>query len=127
MSDQLDLDQISQDVEVVQKQTGLTRSMWQHLRLVVKMFASRDVPLFLKLIPVAAVIYIISPLDFVPDVIPVMGQLDDIGIFLLGMKMFIDLSPQNVVDDIMNGIRFDDGELVLTEKNPEPVIIIDQK
>ena len=125
MSDQVDLDQIAQDVEVVQKQTGLTRSMWQHLRLVAKMFVSRDVPLFLKLIPVAAAIYILSPLDFVPDVIPVMGQLDDIGILLLGMKMFIDLSPKHVVDDIMNGIRLDDGDMVLTEKSPEQTIVID--
>ena len=126
MSNKLDINQISQDVETVQKQTGLTRSLWQHARLVWRMFRSGDVPLVLKLLPIAAVAYIISPLDFVPDAIPALGQLDDIGILLLGLKLFIDMSPQAVVDSIMDGIRLDDGDLVLNEKEPDQVIIINQ-
>lgn len=127
MNNQLDINRVSQEVADVQKQTGLTRSVWQHARLVWRMFRSREVPLVLKLLPVAAVVYILSPLDFVPDTIPALGQLDDIGILLLGLKLFIDMSPQQVVDDLMTGIQLDDGELVLDEKEPEQVIIIDQQ
>jgi uncharacterized membrane protein YkvA (DUF1232 family) len=126
MSNKLDLNEISNSVDDVQKQTGLTRSLWQHTRLVWRMFRSKDVPLVLKMLPIAAVAYVLSPLDFVPDTIPALGQLDDIGILLLGMKLFIDMAPQHVVDSIMNGIRLDDGDMVLTEKEPDQVIIIDQ-
>ncbi len=127
MNNEIDLNQLSQEVTEVQQKTGLTRSMWQHTRLVWRMFWSREVPPLVKLLPFAAVLYIISPLDFIPDAIPALGQLDDIGMLLLSLKLFINMSPQAVVDDIMTTIRMEDGELVLQEKTPEPVVIIDHE
>lgn len=36
----------------------------------------------------AAIIYILSPIDFVPDVIPIIGWLDDVGVLgLLGYSL----------------------------------------
>jgi uncharacterized membrane protein YkvA (DUF1232 family) len=41
--------------------------------------------------------YLILPVDFVPDFIPVLGQLDDLAILALGIKIFIELCPKDVV------------------------------
>jgi uncharacterized membrane protein YkvA (DUF1232 family) len=40
-----------------------------------------------------AALYIISPLDFIPDVIPVLGQLDDLGIAVAALEIFLRLCP----------------------------------
>ena len=38
-----------------------------------------------KLFVLAAVVYVISPLDLIPDAIPVIGWLDDIGVMSLAV------------------------------------------
>jgi uncharacterized membrane protein YkvA (DUF1232 family) len=41
--------------------------------------------------------YLIFPVDLLPDFIPVLGQLDDLAILALGIKLFIELSPKDIV------------------------------
>ena len=43
-------------------------------------------------------LYLISPIDFVPDVLLGLGQLDDFGVILLGMTLFVKLCPPELVD-----------------------------
>lgn len=38
------------------------------------------------LIAIAALIYAASPVDFIPDVIPVLGWLDDIGVLAIAAR-----------------------------------------
>ena len=49
------------------------------------------------LIPLAGVLYFIAPIDFLPDFIPILGQLDDVAILLLLVRLFIALAPQDIV------------------------------
>lgn len=57
-----------------------------------------EVPLFAKALPVLTAAYVISPLDFVPDVLPIVGQLDDLGMMLIALESFLKLCPAAVVD-----------------------------
>jgi len=41
------------------------------------------------LIPIASLVYIVSPVDFIPDVIPVVGWLDDGAAFLTGLSSIL--------------------------------------
>jgi len=51
-----------------------------------------------KLIPLAAVVYLLSPFDFMPElVLPFVGLIDDVGVVLLAMNGFVALCPPGVV------------------------------
>lgn len=71
---------------------GFLVDLSRQVRLILALMADRRVPTLLKLIPVASVIYLVVPLDFMP-VIPV----DDAAVLWFGMSMFIQFAPQQVV------------------------------
>ena len=66
-------------------------------RLAWRLYADRRVPMALKLVPVLSLVYVLSPIDLVPDVFPVVGQLDDLAVVLRAVKLFIDLAPDDIV------------------------------
>ena len=60
--------------------------------------ASRDtrVPILAKVIIGFVVAYALSPIDLIPDFIPVIGYLDDLILLPLGISLAIRLIPQEV-------------------------------
>ncbi len=73
--------------------------LFNQVRLAVKLMMDARIPIYLKALPVLSLAYVIMPIDIIPDMIPVLGQLDDIGVLILGIETFIRLSPQSVVDE----------------------------
>ena len=69
----------------------MTRLMTLFLRL---MFDKR-VPWKLKLLPILAVGYAILPWDFLPDLIPIIGWLDDIAILVVATLIFLGLGSSS--------------------------------
>ncbi|MCU0604404.1 MAG: DUF1232 domain-containing protein [Desulfobacterales bacterium] len=63
--------------------------------------ASRDprVPWYARVIAVAVVAYAFSPIDLIPDPIPVLGYLDDLILIPLGIALVIKLIPAEVLQD----------------------------
>jgi uncharacterized membrane protein YkvA (DUF1232 family) len=61
--------------------------------------ASRDprVPWTVKLLAIAVAGYALSPIDLIPDFIPVLGYLDDLIIVPLGIWLVIALIPEDVM------------------------------
>jgi uncharacterized membrane protein YkvA (DUF1232 family) len=62
-------------------------------RLAARLFREPKVPVPLKVVPILGLLYVVSPIDLVPDVFPGMGQLDDIGIILATLEVFVRLCP----------------------------------
>lgn len=64
-------------------------------QLQVLYLASRDprTPLIAKLIVIAVVAYALSPIDLIPDFIPLLGYLDDLLLLPLGIWLAIKLVP----------------------------------
>lgn len=50
---------------------------------------SRSVSRWKKLLGVLAVIYAVAPVDFIPDVIPIFGWLDDIGFLTVAFGFIV--------------------------------------
>jgi uncharacterized membrane protein YkvA (DUF1232 family) len=72
------------DLTEATRDEGFWREMWHQIRLVLYLVRDPDVPIYLKLLPLAALIYILIPTDFIPDVFPVVGQLDDLTALIVG-------------------------------------------
>ncbi len=83
---------------------GLFTSVLNQLRLVLKLMSDRRVPGLVKLLPMGAVLYLLSPIDLIPDVIVGLGQLDDLGVLILGINALINMAPQYVVQELRNEI-----------------------
>lgn len=64
--------------------------------------AARDprVPWYAKALAVLVAAYALSPIDLIPDVIPVLGYLDDLVIVPLGIALVIKLVPPAVMADL---------------------------
>jgi len=58
-----------------------------------------DVPVYAKLVAILVVAYALSPIDFIPDFIPVLGYLDDLILLPIGIALAIKLIPKHIMDE----------------------------
>jgi uncharacterized membrane protein YkvA (DUF1232 family) len=64
-------------------------------------YAYKDprVPWYAKVLAVAVVAYAASPIDLIPDFIPVIGYLDDLVIVPLGIIIVLKTVPKDVLEE----------------------------
>ena len=91
------------------KDTGFWKEFLYQVRLIWYLIRDPEVPIYVKIIPLVALIYVLIPTDLIPDVFPVMGQLDDITALLVGGKVFIEMSPPHVVRKYLAMLRHRNG------------------
>jgi len=94
-------------------------------RLAWRLFWDRRVPFWTKLIPPAALAYLFFPLDIIPDMALGLGQLDDVAVLLLGAKLFIELSPPDVVREhlLALGAKIKEWRVVEQEGDRPPTVV----
>lgn len=68
---------------VMKKSSAL--SVLRHPGAFVRFLRDREAPVLPRLFVLFALIYVISPVDLVPDAIPLLGWLDDLGVFSLAL------------------------------------------
>jgi uncharacterized membrane protein YkvA (DUF1232 family) len=88
---------------------GLLSETVRQLRLVWRLLLDRRVPIWPKLIIPGTIAYLLSPIDLLSDPILGVGQLDDIAVILIGLKLFVELCPRDLVqehlDDLSSVVR----------------------
>jgi uncharacterized membrane protein YkvA (DUF1232 family) len=86
----------------------IVRLLWHlpsFLKLYWRLFKDRRVPLRAKAILIAAALYVLSPVDFIPELLtPFFGVVDDFGVILLAARWFISLCPPDVVQERVSEI-----------------------
>ena len=67
--------------------------------LVALYLATRDprTPLAAKLVVLAVICYAVSPIDLIPDFIPVIGLLDDLVLVPMGIALALKMIPPEVI------------------------------
>jgi uncharacterized membrane protein YkvA (DUF1232 family) len=68
-------------------------------RLALGLARDARIPLPLRALPPALVLYLATPVDLIPDFIPVLGHLDDALIVLVGLALLLRFAPRYVLDD----------------------------
>jgi uncharacterized membrane protein YkvA (DUF1232 family) len=101
------------------KQLSFLGGVIKQLKLVWLLFRDRRVSVLTKAVLPISLLYIISPIDFLPDFFLGLGQLDDLGVILLGMALFVKLCPPELVNHYLNQLEYgdefkDSGETVDT-------------
>jgi uncharacterized membrane protein YkvA (DUF1232 family) len=59
-----------------------------------KLFKHPQTPLAAKIVAILVVAYAVSPIDLIPDFIPIIGQLDDLVLVPLGVALVVKLTPR---------------------------------
>lgn len=88
---------------------GLTESVAMYYALL-----DPNVPLSPKATIAGALAYMISPIDIIPDYIPGLGQLDDLGVLLTAFRMYV---------DSMRPEHFEQAKIWLRSQGIEPTPI----
>jgi uncharacterized membrane protein YkvA (DUF1232 family) len=57
------------------------------------------VPWYVKLLAFAVAGYAVSPIDLIPDFVPILGYLDDAIIVPLGIVLVMKLIPEDIVEE----------------------------
>ena len=60
-------------------------------------YKRKDTPLIAKVVAAVTVGYALSPIDLIPDFIPVLGYLDDVLILLILIPLCIKLIPKDIM------------------------------
>ncbi|MET0334938.1 MAG: DUF1232 domain-containing protein [Rhizobacter sp.] len=66
-----------------------------------KLFKHPHTPRAAKFVAVAVLAYVLSPIDLIPDFIPVLGQLDDLLIVPLGIALVTRLTPRPLWESLL--------------------------
>ncbi len=112
------------DTQAAVRDIGFWRETWIEVQLVWRLLRDPAVPFYLKLLPLATLLYLIFPLDLLPDAFLGLGQVDDLGLLLLGWRLFINLSPADRVEEHRLDLA---GRLVVGDQALHDSIIVDQK
>jgi uncharacterized membrane protein YkvA (DUF1232 family) len=77
----------------------LARLVWKlptYARIVWGLVRDPRTPLPLKGMLAAGLVYVVVPIDLIPDAIPILGQADDLTVLLLVLDLFIANAPADV-------------------------------
>jgi uncharacterized membrane protein YkvA (DUF1232 family) len=80
-------------------------------RLIVELMLDRRVPASRKAILGLALAYVASPIDLVPDFIPVISRLDDVAALVISLDLLLEGVPREVMIEKMYQLGIDGREL----------------
>jgi len=86
---------------------GVLKEAWMlipnFLKLLYRLFKDPRAPLAEKTLLAGTIVYVISPLDFIPDVIPFIGQVDDLYLVSLVVLRLLSRTNGDVLREHWDG------------------------
>ena len=74
------------------------------LKLFWRLLKDRRVPIGPKLLLILVLLYVLTPVDLLPDFWAGLGQIDDLVVIFLGLQGFVRLSPKEIVREHVQAI-----------------------
>lgn len=95
---------------LVPPQGGMMKDFVKRLKLIGRLMADNRVSSFIKVLPLASLAYLIFPFDLAPGIaLPIIGALDDAAILWIGSTLFVELCPNNVVQEHKDSLDMESG------------------
>ena len=91
-----------------------------------KLMLDRKIPIKYKLLPALGLAYVILPFDIVPDMLPILGFLDDIIILVGSIIIFMIFGPLRKLSDTMKNSRAKENQQKETDIVEGKYRIIDE-
>jgi uncharacterized membrane protein YkvA (DUF1232 family) len=92
--------QVTPNPIAANNRAGILGELIRNAQLTWRLLKDPRVPLPTKLIiPGIVGVYLLSPIDFMPDLLPLLGQIDDIAVLFGGVMLFIQMCPLDVVEE----------------------------
>jgi uncharacterized membrane protein YkvA (DUF1232 family) len=80
-------------------------------RLILELASDGRVPWSRKVVLGFAVAYIVSPIDLVPDWVPIISRIDDVVVTILALDLFLEGIPRELMIEKMYALGIDGREL----------------
>ena len=90
---------------IIKDDGGFFHDIGSRIKLIIRLIADPRVNIFLKLLPIASIIYLIIPSPIPPDLIPL--PLDDALFVWLATYLFVELCPPDVVQEHMRALNME--------------------
>lgn len=78
---------------------GFIADVITKIRLVIKLIQDDRIDILIKAIPFACLVYLIVPIDLI------IGPIDDALVLYLGMDLFINLCPEDIVNEHLEELK----------------------
>jgi len=84
---------------MLDKLKEFAKRLKRELKVIYLAYRRPEVPWYARRAAVVVVGYALSPIDLIPDFIPVLGYLDDLILIPMGIALVIRLIPQNILNE----------------------------
>jgi len=82
-----------------------------YARLLLSLATDQRVPASRKALLAMAAAYVVSPIDLIPERLPVIGALDDVAVMLLAVDVFLEGLPEGLVQEKLVALGASPDEL----------------
>ena len=107
---------------IIPSKGGVLQEITLRAKLIFRLIADRRVSPWVKLVPIAGLIYWISPLDLISG-IPGLSAVDDVAVVWFAQYMFIELCPPEVVLELSKQLA--SNNTIVDEVNQQEEEIVD--
>lgn len=90
---------MSERRQIIRSGRGFFSDIVLKIRLTIELLKDKRVDFWLKMIPILCLFYLIMPLDLL------IGPIDDAVVLYIGMDFFIELCPEDVVNEHLKKIQ----------------------
>lgn len=94
--------------EFLKKIKSKVKEMKKGTFVLAQAVADKRTPVLAKIFAAMTVAYLLSPIDLIPDFIPVLGLLDDIVLVPVLIKTTVFLIPESLLDELRARIESDE-------------------
>lgn len=115
-----------QTQRTAQDKTSILAELVSNAHLAWRLMTDGRVALWTKLVvPALMGAYLVWPADLLPDVVPVLGQLDDLAVLLLSVRLFIQLCPADIVKEYRSNLSRGNASPQASTANPTEGEVVD--